>query len=312
MAATVAETSPEELRFRAGELSFAALAWGPPDGPLALCLHGYPDTAWTWRHLGPYLAGRGWRVVAPFMRGYGPSDLAPDGVYQVGALARDAIAMHAELGGEGRSVLVGHDWGAVASYAAAAHAPEVFDRVVTLAVPPLPAMVDPRTSPSVSDLPLMLRQLRRSWYTIFQQLPGVSERLLPRIVPRLWRDWSPGYDAREDVAHVAAALAGRGRATAALRYYRALLQPWARSRAYAAEQAHWMGVPRVPVLYLHGRQDGCVLPEFAEGAAGVLPPGSEVELVPDAGHFLHLERPDAVCERIATFVALEPASSAPG
>jgi len=87
----------ERLRLRAGAIDFAALAWGPQDGPLALCLHGCPDTAWTWRWLGPVLAERGWRVVAPWMRGYAPTGLAPDGGYQVGALVRDAVELHRAL-----------------------------------------------------------------------------------------------------------------------------------------------------------------------------------------------------------------------
>src|SRR5688500_18851789 len=91
---------PDTLRVSAGGISFAALAWGPADGPLALCLHGYPDTARTWRHLGPFLAERGWRVVAPYTRGYAPTGLAPDGSYQLGALARDAEELHRALGGD--------------------------------------------------------------------------------------------------------------------------------------------------------------------------------------------------------------------
>src|SRR3954452_16180163 len=138
---------PETLRVRAGALTFAALAWGPADGPLALCLHGYPDTARTWRHLGPALAARGWRVVAPYTRGYAPTDLAPDGAYQLGALARDALELHRALDGDERAVLIGHDWGAATAYLAAAHRPDRFARVVTLAVAPGPALASPFASP---------------------------------------------------------------------------------------------------------------------------------------------------------------------
>ena len=66
-------------RIRLGELEVAYLTAGPDDGPVALLLHGYPDTAWSWRYLAPVLAGRGYRVVAPFLRGYAPTGLAPDG-----------------------------------------------------------------------------------------------------------------------------------------------------------------------------------------------------------------------------------------
>lgn len=291
-------TAPEEIRFDAGELSVAALAWGSPGDRLALCLHGYPDTAWTWRHLGPYLAERGLRVVAPFLRGYAPTGLAPDGIYQVGALARDAIASHTALGGDGSTVLIGHDWGASATYAAASFAPERFARVVGLAVPPGPALFAPPQS--VSDLGVSLRQLRHSWYMGFQQLPGLSEAVLDRLIPRLWADWSPGYDAAEDLAHLWAALPDPAHRTAALRYYRALAQPWHRSSVYAAEQAHMLRIPRQPLLYLYGGDDGCILPAMSER---VRPALGQVEMVPGAGHFLQLERPERVNELIAAFLA---------
>jgi pimeloyl-ACP methyl ester carboxylesterase len=301
-----APSPPERLDFRASGMNFAALAWGRADAPLALCLHGYPDTAWTWRFLGPFLADRGLRVVAPFMRGYGPTDLAPDGAYQLGALARDAIEAHAALGGDARAVLIGHDWGAAAAYCAASHSPQRFRRVVTMAVPPLATTFAPLMSPRalIGELPVLLRQLRLSWYMLFQQLPVISERRLDRLIPKLWADWSPGFDAREDVARVFAALDGRRRRTAALRYYRALAQPWYRSAEYAPEQAYWMGVPDRPVLLLQGQNDGCIQPVLAERARDALAPGSAVEVVPDAGHFLQLERPELVNQLIGRFLEL--------
>jgi len=294
----------EALRLEVGEMTFAALAWGPPDGPLALCLHGYPDTARTWRHLGPHLAERGWRVVVPYTRGYAPTDLAPDGSYQIGALARDGAALHRALGGDERAVLIGHDWGAVTAYTLGAHSPRLFRRIVTMAVAPGPVVLSPFRSPSrfVRDLPLIGRQLRMSWYMAFQLLPGVSERALGRVIPRLWADWSPGYDARDDLADVFAALDGRDRATAAMRYYRAFFLPWMRRREYAAEQSRVLDLPPVALLYLHGERDGCQLPAIARRAAELLPAGSRFELVSGAGHFLHLERPAEVNRLIAAFI----------
>ena len=297
-------TEPETLRLPVADLTFAALGWGPQKGPLALCLHGYPDTARTWRHLGPHLAEGGWRVVAPYLRGYAPTDLAPDGSYQLGALARDVAGLHAALGADERAVLIGHDWGAAAAYLTGAHSPGLFKRIIAMAVTPAPVLFSPFASPSsfVRDLPLVARQLRMSWYMFFQLLPGISERTLPRVIPKLWADWSPGYDAREDLHDVFTALGGQGRRTAALRYYRALFLPWMRKRAYAPEQAHFSDVPDVPILYLHGEQDGCQHPEFGRRAADVLPPGSRTELIPGAGHFLQLEQPDEVNRLVAEFV----------
>jgi pimeloyl-ACP methyl ester carboxylesterase len=269
------------LEVDAGGVRFAALAWGPADGPLALCLHGYPDTARTWRHLGPFLAGRGWRVVAPYMRGYAPTGLAPDGDYSVAALAGDAVALRTALGGDERAVICGHDWGTVAVYGAA----DAFRRAVTIAVAPPPVLL------SVRDPRLLARQLRMSWYMLFQQVPGLSERALPRLIPKLWRDWSPGYDGREDVAGVLASLRDPAHATAALRYYRAL-----RPGLFGD------GLPSTPLLYLHGAGDGCQLPEVAARSAEVLRAPSRFVMVEGAGHFAHLERPDVVNELIAEFI----------
>src|SRR5947209_19249834 len=104
---------------KANGVGFEYLEDGPPDGPLALCLHGLPDTARTWRHLLPELAAAGFHAVAPWMRGYAPTEVPADGRYQTGALVADAIALHDGLGGDGRAALIGHDWGAIAAYGAA-------------------------------------------------------------------------------------------------------------------------------------------------------------------------------------------------
>src|SRR5947209_6948957 len=294
----------ETLRLTVENIPFTALAWGPADGPLALCLHGYPDTARTWRHLGPELAARGWRVVAPYTRGYAPTGLAPDGAYGVGALARDALALRRRLAGDEPAVLIGHDWGAVTAYLVGSYAPAAFHRIVTMAVAPGPVLAAPLPSPRrfVADAPLILRQLRMSWYMFFQLLPWLSERSLPRLIPKLWADWSPGYDAHDDLIDVLAALREPEHATAALRYYRALFLPWTRRGTYSSEQRHLFGVPPVPLLYLHGAQDGCQLPEIAARSGELLREPSRAEVIPGVGHFLHLERPDVVGARIAEFL----------
>src|SRR5580692_7814549 len=120
----------------ANGVEFAYLEAGPADGPLALCLHGFPDTAHTWRHLLPALGDAGYHAVAPFLRAYAPTAIPADGQYQTGALARDVNALHQALGGTGDAVVVGHDWGALATYGAVAHQPDRWRRVVTAAVPP--------------------------------------------------------------------------------------------------------------------------------------------------------------------------------
>lgn len=286
---------PEVLDVDLPQVSLSALAWGPADGPLAVLLHGFPDTAWTWRHLGPHLGVLGWRAVAPHTRGYAPSGLARDRSYHVGALMADAVGLHDRLGGDERAVVIGHDWGAITANALAGHGDSPFDRVVSLGVPPLPAMAG-------FDAGLMLRQLRLSWYTVFNQLPGLPERTYERLVRRLWRDWSPGYDARVDLRHVLEALAEPAHRAAAFGYYRALTKPWTVPEAYQDWQRTLNAMPARPLLYLHGADDGCLQVGYAEKAALALGELAEAHVVPGAGHFLQVEQPEAVNDLVARFL----------
>ncbi len=292
---------PERRQITAGGLTFEVLAWGDPAGPLALCLHGFPDTPWTWRELGPHLAARGWHVVAPFMRGYAPTGLAPDDDYSGPALGRDAVALHAALEGDARAVLIGHDWGAVATWEVTRSAPAVFGSYVALAVPPPAAVIAPFRRRAT--LGVGLRQLRRSWYTVFNQLPGLSERSLDRLIPKLWRDWSPGFQGRGDAQTALTALHRPENRRAALRYYRDSLRP----RTIRASLAS----PEAPALYLHGVDDGCMGVALVPFAEPVLAPGSRTVTVDGAGHFLQLERPALVNDLITDWIGANGGNGPP-
>ncbi|QXC61197.1 alpha/beta hydrolase [Aquihabitans sp. G128] len=285
-----------EGQVEANGLTFGYLTEG--EGPLALLLHGFPDTAWGWRHLIPELAGAGYRVVAPFLRGYAPTEVPSDGLYQSGAVASDAIALHEVLGGDGDAVIVGHDWGAIATYAAAGSAPERWAKVVVAAVPPLG---------TVANAFFSYDQLRKSWYMFFFQSP-LADLAVPMddlaFIDRLWADWSPGYDAAEDLAHVKDALRDPANLTAALGYYRATLGAGAKSPEYDAVEAAAALPLAQPTLYLHGVDDGCMGVELIDDSVRTaLPhPDSRVELVADAGHFLQLEQPAVVNRLILDFL----------
>lgn len=279
----------------ANGLEFAYLAVG--EGPLALCLHGFPDTAWTWRHLLPELARAGYRAVAPFTRGYAPTAVPADNRYQSGVLALDACELHQALGGDADAVLVGHDWGALAAYGAACLQPERWRRVVAAAVPP---------GASMAQAFMSFDQLRRSWYMFFF-LADLAEMVVPlndcEFMVRLWQDWSPGYGCAEDVAHVRAALAEPANMAAAIAYYRESLQVSRQDPSLSAAQAATLQVPPQPTLYLHGAEDGCISVEFARIGAGYLDSeGSRYEILEDVGHFLHLERPDEVNRLMVDFL----------
>lgn len=279
---------PETIQVAANGVQFTALAWGDAGAPLALLLHGYPDTAWTWRHLGPHLADRGWRAVAPFARGYGPTSLAPDGDYTAAALAQDALALADALGGDERAVLIGHDWGAVTVWRIAETAPDRFARLVSLAVPPAIVVLRPFLEMRTRWREA-LEQARLSWYAAFNAAPG-AHRALDRLIPHLWRTWSPGHDPSTDLARLWASLDTSARRKAALQYYR--------QNFLFAFKPLFFGHPTAPVLHLHGRDDGCAGAGLVEAGPDAFPPGSQWEILEDCGHFLHLERPDAVHSRL--------------
>lgn len=286
---------PEVVRESSTEangLRFGTLSWGPEDGPLALLVHGFPDTAWTWRHVGPLLGEAGWHAVAPFTRGYGPTDLAPDDRYFVSDQVADVIALADSLQEPDQdAVLIGHDWGAVAAWAVAAHLPDRFDSIVAMAVPPPEVLTEVWLSPGT--IPTGLGQLRLSWYFLFNQF-GIAENRFDGLVRHLWRTWSPGYDGSADVGLLLRSLDGSGRKRASLEYYRDNLR-------------HGIGYlaglkPVAPTLYLHGSDDGCGRIGLARIGAGLMAKGSRFEELEGAGHFLNLERPGQVADLVLDWI----------
>ena len=204
---------------QANDLNISYFAAGlDNDGPLVICLHGFPDSAHTWRHLLPRLADAGYRAVAPFLRGYAPTEVPTDGRFQTAASAMDALALRDALGGGADSVIIGHDWGAVITHIAANVRPDAFAKVVTMAVPPGNAV-------GVAFLS-NLAQIKRSWYMFFFQHPfadfvvGANDLA---YIDMLWADWSPGFDATEELALLKPSLRDPANLQAALGFYRATL-----------------------------------------------------------------------------------------
>ena len=268
-------------------------------GKLAILLHGFPDTAQTWRHLMPELAAAGYRAVAPFMRGYAPSSVPADGCYQTAMLARDANALHEKLGGDSESVIIGHDWGAPSVYGAALDAPSRWRKVVGMAVPPTAAL----------GLAFVqnLEQVKRSWYMFFFQ-HGLADLVVGAnnlaFIEMLWRDWSPGYDASFDLEFVRKSLADPKNLQAALGYYRATLGDGYRDPVLQDLQTQMAAsVPTQPLLYLHGANDGCIGADVVESAKSMAPANVKFEVVAAAGHFLQLEQPKKVNKLICEFLA---------
>lgn len=296
-------TEPRWIDVATPAVQLRALVWGPDDGPVAVCLHGFPDTAYGWRKVAPALAEAGWKVVAPFMRGYGPSSIPADGSYHVGALMDDALRLLQAVGPTGRDVIIGHDWGAMAASGVAALPDNPFKKAVIMSVPPLASFQPLGRVPDAGKLLAQLpRQALRSWYMMYFQLPWLPQRSASWVVPRLWKTWSPGYDAAEDLRHVDAAIGAPDRWRAALGYYRATIRMSKPPAQYAELHKHWLLPPVLPSLYLHGTDDGCAAPDYIRWVREVLPAGSAAHVVESGGHFLQLDQPDVTAARILDFV----------
>lgn len=276
-------------RTKAHGIEFAYLEAG--QGPLVLCWHGFPDTAWSFVPLLERLAAAGYHAVAPFSRGYAPSGLAPDGDYRSLTRAQDVLALIERLGGGQPAFVVGHDWGAVATYLAAALRPDRFKAIVTASIPHLGAFVPPP-----------LRQLRRSRYMGFFQLRGIPERTIVANdfawLRALIREWSPGWHfSEDDFAPLREAFADPQRLQAALAYYRAL-------PGELLQRRNWpllFSPVQVPALVVRGLDDGCIGAELFEQQAPRFAAGHEL-LSLRCGHFMHAEQPDALAVAICRFL----------
>ena len=292
----MAVTDTEQLSFEHEALTFSAQAMG--DGPIVLCLHGFPDNAGSFRHQLPALAEAGYRAISLTLRGYEPGAIPADGDYTMETIATDILAVIESL--DTCSVhLIGHDWGAAVAYVATSAAPERFKSLTVMAVPHAG-----RFAREGLRIP---KQLRLSWYMGFFDIPWLSDWVVQRqdyaFIRKLWRDWSPGWQPEPGVLDsVIQTLSQPGVRSAALGYYRAALS--IKALLVSAEEAHYP-VP-VPTLALSGERDGCIASEVFEQlmVAQDFPKGLTFSRIAEAGHFLHQEQPEQVNREILDWLKL--------
>jgi pimeloyl-ACP methyl ester carboxylesterase len=269
---------------------------GRPGDPLVLLLHGFPEFWWSWRHQLQALAAAGFRVVAPDQRGYADSD--KQGPYDLDTLSEDVAGLLESLG-QKRAMIVGHDWGGAVAWHLAATRPELCSRLVILNSP----------HPVIFKRALFgnRRQMKRSWYMFFFQLPWLPERLLTRrdasAVVRLLKGNAVrrGHLDDETLAPYREAMRKPGAASGMLGWYRnipkAAMRPRDGGRRFPTIEA--------PTLLLWGMRDRALGFEDVVPGTEKLVRDLAVERIEDAGHFVQSDAPDEVNEKLLAFLGKE-------
>jgi pimeloyl-ACP methyl ester carboxylesterase len=273
------------------------------EGPLVVLLHGFPEFWYSWRHqIGP-LAQAGYHVVAPDMRGYDLSD-KPQGwrAYDAGLLAGDIAGLIRSFGtpegtpqdggqtGKQDAYVVGHDWGAAVAYAVAMLHPDVVRRLAILNVPHTARMLEGLRT---------LRQLRKSWYMFFFQIPRLPEYLIGRddfsFAKRSLRADSKKAFTDEDLQRYVEAWSQPGALTGMINYYRAALR-----RSPRATLAGLRPIP-APTMVIWGMLDRHLGSELAEPPSEWVP-NLRMERIPEATHWVQHDAPERVNELLIDFL----------
>lgn len=275
---------------------------GPPDAPPVVLVHGWPDDVRTWDAFLHPLRAAGYRVIRPFLRGYGPTRFLSQSTPrsgQLAALAGDLMAFADALGLE-RYALIGHDWGARAAYIAASQRPERISHCIALSV---------GWGTNTPDQTLSLQQSRNYWYHwFFATARGAAEleqdrRALARF---MWNTWSPSWKfAESEFNNTAASFDNPDWVAICLHSYR---HRWGFAEgdpAYDALEQRLAQTPRImtPTLVLHGAEDGANHPSSSAGKEKLFGHRYRRVVIPGAGHFPQREKPDEVIAEVMAWLA---------
>ena len=267
--------SIRERTVQANGLDLAFLEMGV--GRTVLLLHGFPDTPWSWEHQMPALSDAGYRVIAPFMRGYAPSEAPADGSYDFTTLGHDVVGLIQALDIDEPCYAVGHDIGALQLQAAVAGAPELFDR---------PVFVSVNHSATASGVVLIPRLAHRSFHLWLLAHEGLNEVVAGfddmALIDYLWELWSPpDQDYAEHLARVRETLSCEGSLKAAVSVYPSFISP-------GITEAMRRPLD-LPAMVLYGSED--VLPvTLTKGEEQHHTAGFRREVLEGALHWPHRER----------------------
>ncbi|MCL5952638.1 MAG: alpha/beta hydrolase [Chloroflexi bacterium] len=280
----------QQARIATNHIYLNVVRAGPSSGPLVILLHGFPEFWFGWRHQIEPLAGEGLQVWAPDQRGYNLSD-KPRGIaaYNLDQLAADVIGL-IDAAGRTTAFLVGHDWGAAVAWYVAAQFPERLNKLVILNVPhPSVMLKTVRTRP---------KQMLKSWYIVFFQIPRAPE-LLARaghwraLVETMERSSRPGSFTGADFERYREAWSRPEAMTSMLNWYRAIVQK--PPRPLPDPRIH------VPTLIIWGVHDVALSQEMAPASAQLCDKG-RLELLGRATHWVQHDEPDRVNELMIQFL----------
>ncbi len=260
------------------------------EGPLIVLLHGFPEFWYSWRFQIPFLAGHGYTVVAPDLRGYNDTSKPRKG-YDIPTLLRDIEGLIKGLGQQ-KAVIVGHDWGGALAWSFAINYPEMTERLIVMNAPhPAAMMREMRT----------IKQLRKSWYIFAFQLPWLPEYLLGRNhayeIGRMLRGAALQKAAfsGEETAKYQEAMSRPGAIKAALSYYRQLF----RHPSVSFNRSNTRISART--LLIWGEQDIALGIELTTGLERWVN-DIEIKRIPDSGHWVQQEQPGKVNQYMLEFL----------
>lgn len=276
----------------AGALDVAVELHGPEGGEPVVLLHGFPDDVRSWDGVAPPLAEAGFRVVVPYLRGYGPTRYREEATPRSGqqaALAADLLALMDALG-IGRALLAGYDWGGRAACIVAALWPERVGGLVSA------------NGYNIQDIagsvrPAAPEQEARYWYQWYLHTErGVAalETRRAEFCRLLWRMWSPSYPLTDaEYARTAASFDNPDFVATVVQSYRHRHRAAPGDPALEGIEARLAAQPPIaaPTVVLHGAEDGVDPPENSEGCARHFAGPFRRQVVAGAGHFLPREAP---------------------
>jgi pimeloyl-ACP methyl ester carboxylesterase len=293
VAGAARQTEARAVRTPLLEIGYEAS--GPPAGLPVILLHGFPDDVRAYDAVTPPLAAAGYRVLVPYLRGYGPTrflDPAAPRMAQQAAIGQDLLDFMDALSIRG-AALAGYDWGGRAACIAAILAPERVRALVTIGGYNVQdTLAPPRPAPALQE-----RAFWYQWYFNTERGRLGLEQNRREICRLLWRDWSPSYQFDDATFERTAASFDNPD------FVDVVIHSYRHRHGHAPGDPRFDEVERrlakqppiaVPTVILHGGDDGVSLARRSERERSLFPDGTASHVVAGAGHFLPREPPGAV------------------